>query len=180
MQSNASPSTGSRQSPLQRAVTNRQRTRRSTLITGESSVQPQPLQAKPVVGQSPQTVHPRSTRSSPLSSRSPGFPIQGGIISPPVDLDAQQQQQQQEQYQILQWPQPPPKRSKTEHQDTRRLTMAIPSAGAQIMTPNSTVSSTSHVLSSSSEATSTYYPSPWRTHIEQLGKLTRPLLSLFF
>ena len=175
MQSNASPSTGSRQSPLQRAVTNRQRTRKSTLITGESFAQPQPLQAKSVVSGSPHIVHPHSARSSPLSSKSPRFPIPSGIIPPPVDLDAQQQQ-----YQILQWPQPPQKRSKIDHQDTRRLTMALPSAGAQVMTPNSTVSSTSLVLSSTSETPSNYYPSPWRTHIEQLGKLTRPLLSNFF
>ena len=120
--------------------------------------------ARPTAGnlmpsQSPQ-VQPvaASHLSSPALStaKSPNFVPQGGTMSPSFGSAAQQNQQLRSQ------PPPPPLR---------------PHFGAQrpnIVTsyPGSTASSASTVGSAMSGG-STYYPSPFQNHYDQLGKLSR-------
>jgi len=155
-------------SPVQRALMNRHsQTRRSTSGSG-SALRPRSSQASS--NHSPRLQPtPSSQMISPITTKSPiGMP-KGGMISPNVDLKAQQQQQ----------PQPPPERFSSQQAPSR---LSIPTAGPSSMqttTPSTADGSRSSEMGSTTGTTHTsFYPSPFQAHIEQLGKLSHPLLSL--
>lgn len=108
---------------------------------------------------SPQTrPTPPSHHSSPTSN-SPGFPTQGVMTPPASDSQAQMQRASQ------------PMKTHIHH-------------GLPPVTGPSMVSVMKGQGSSGpggmGGAPATYYPTTFQNHIEQLGKLTRPLLSIFF
>ena len=154
-------------SPVQRALMNRHsQARRSTSGSG-SALRPRSSQTSS--NHSPRLQPaPASQTISPITTISPiGMP-KGGMISPNVDLKAQQQQQ----------PQPPPERSYVQQAPSR---LSIPIAGQssmQITTPSTADGSRSSEISSTATTHTSFYPSPFQVHIEQLGKLSRPLLSM--
>lgn len=155
--------------PIQRAVMNRHsQVRRSTSGSqGSRILRPQShsssnhsprLQPTP-----PHTISP-STTKSPI-----GLP-KGGMISPSVDLKAQQQQQPHQPLEPRAYHQQPPSR------------LSIPTSGPsmQNMTPSTTDGSRVSEMDGNTGPQSSFYPSTFQAHIEQLGKLPRPLLSLSF
>ena len=171
--------------PLQRPVTSQhQNLRRS--VSGNASRLIQAQKSSSITSnQSPQ-LQPKSpsSASSPTASRSPKFALQGGMISPHSSLQAQQQlQQSQKQQQHQQHsPLPPQPHRGASYPQIR------PYPGIAIPTSNSNTSdyAPSHLggqrgdgRSSAVTPRSNPWPSPYQTHIEQLGKLTRPLLSFF-
>ncbi|KAL9619462.1 MAG: hypothetical protein Q9160_005899 [Pyrenula sp. 1 TL-2023] len=154
---------GGRGSPLQRVMINRQ-----------SQTKMQPPRVTPKLDttiQSHQTVFSShspsihhstlSQTSSPSVARSPGYAVQGGISPPVPDLQAQQRPQPLQQQLPPQpssyVPQPP---RKTSFSTTQPQTQPPPSA------PTSAVQST-------------YYPTTFQKHYDQLGKLSRFLSPLF-
>lgn len=115
---------------------------------------------------------PPSQTSSPSTTKSPGFVGQGGMTSPPSDLQAQQQLQLQQQQ---------PRRQQQlkvnchpRIQPHPGIRMPSTDQSAAQLTPQ-----TAGPTGSGSARTTTYYPSPFQNHTDQLGKLTRPLLSIF-
>ena len=154
-------------SPIQRAVMNRhtQARRSASGIMKLNHAQPSPTSSISVPKQSPRLQPtPPSQVLSPTTSRSPVGLVQGGMISPAVDLRAQQQQQ------------PRPKARAPPPQMPPNISTSMSGSNVQAILPASRAS-TSHEMTSATSAQSSYYPSPFQTHIEQLGKLTRPLLS---
>ena len=109
--------------------------------------------------QNPQTrPTPPSHHSSP-SSNSPGFTAQGVMTPPASDSQIQMQRAHQ------------PMKPQVHHG-----LPALPAAGGlgpPMKGPGSSGPG------STAGVSATYYPSPFQNHIEQLGKLTRPLLSPF-
>jgi hypothetical protein len=107
---------------------------------------------------------PPSHHSSPISN-SPGFPQQG-VMTPPASVESQLQTQRSHQ--------------QVKTQLHHGLPMP-PSAGgiSQPMTAAMKGQGSSGP-GSMGGVPAAYYPSPFQNHIEQLGKLTRPLLSNFF
>lgn len=106
---------------------------------------------------------PPSHHSSPTSN-SPGFPIQG-VMTPPAS-DSQMQQMQRVHQQLK--PQP-------------QHGMTLPQAG--VLGPALISGGKGQGGSgpgSTGGVAAMYYPAPFQNHIEQLGKLTRPLLSFSF
>jgi hypothetical protein len=168
--------------PLQqRAILNRQQQRRSIGGPlpkadgphGLPMIQPDgPIKRSPLSQPTP-----GSHLSSPAQSatRSPNFVAQGTSVSPnfgPIPPQQPQQQQQQQQQQQLR-PQPP----------RSQFTPVMPPQRPSIITnqpPSNGSSSASTVLtqSSASAGPASYYPSPFESHMNQLGKLTRFLSSL--
>ena len=117
---------------------------------------------------------PPSQISSPSTTKSPGFVAQGGMTPPASDLQAQQQQQHQHQHQQPRPHQPPKAHNHPRIQPHPGIRMpSTDSIGTQL-TPQ-----TAGPTGSGSASTSTFYPSPFQNHIDQLGKLTRSLLSIF-
>jgi len=110
---------------------------------------------------------PPSQTSSPSTSKSPGFAMQGGISPTAAEFQAQQQQQQQ----LSRPQQRPPRRSLT--QPTFQPMEGLPAPGPQPNLPLNTTATMPGVPSA-------YYPSPFQKHYDQLGKLTRPLLPVCF
>jgi len=112
---------------------------------------------------------PSSHHSSPTSN-SPGFAAQGVMTPPPSDIQLQQQQQQQLQQQ------------QRAHQTLKpQMSHGLPVPGG--LGPNMGPAMKGQGSSGAGGmggVPATYYPSPhFQNHIEQLGKLTRPLLSIF-
>ena len=125
--------------------------------------QPSPTSTLPK--QSPQLQPtPPSQALSPTTSRSPAGLVQGGTTPAGVDLRAQQQQQ------------PRPKSRIPPSYMPSAISTSMSGHNVQPILPASR-SSTCIEMTSSTSTHSSYYPSPFQTHIEQLGKLTRPLLS---
>ena len=157
-------------SPVQRALINRHnQARRSTSGSG-SALRPRSSQTSS--NHSPRLQPtPVSQMISPITTKSPVGMPKGGMTSPSVDLKAQQQQQ----------PPPPPERSYPQQAPSR---LNIPAAGPSSMqttTPSTADGSRSSEMGSiAGTAQTSFYPSPFQAHIEQLGKLSRPLLSICF
>ena len=155
-------------SPQQRAVMNRHnQARRSISGSGLKIQHPQSAQGNPIPNQPPQLQpNPSQQTHSPLMTKSPVSLVQGGMTSPGGDLQAQQQPQPQ---------------LKPRSQSSRgHLGLAIPTSAPNMhaMSPNPRAGGRGNEMNSATSNASSYYPSPFQTHIEQLGKLPRPLLSL--
>jgi len=160
---------------VQRAIMNRHNQARRS----NSNIAPK---LEPGVIQSPQSrPTPPSHVSSP-TSHSPGFHNPGVITPPASEPQMQHQQHQQHQQQ-----QPPP-----QHQRIRTTKLQIPhglpSAGlvntGMIGTPLGPKGRGTSGAGSTAgtPVTASFYPSPFQSHqnhYEQLGKLSRPLLSHF-
>ena len=118
-----------------------------------------------------------SKTSSPVASKSPSFAIQGGMILPHLGVPAQQQ---------LQQPQPQQQQQAPPRGSTYPPLRPFPGPGLPISNPNLQSATPSMIggqrsdgRSGAAETRSNPWPSPYQTHIEQLGKLTHPLLALF-
>ncbi len=157
----------SQPSPQQRAVMNRHNQAcRSASGSGLKIQRPEVSQGNSIPNQPPQLQpNPPQQIHSPLMTKSPVSLVQGGMTSPGVDMQAQQQPQPQLK---------PRSRSSRGH-----LGLAIPTSAPnmQAMSPNARGGGRSNEINSATSNASSYYPSPFQTHIEQLGKLSRPLLS---
>ena len=154
-------------SPIQRAVMNRhtQARRSASGIIRSNPAQPSPSCSLPK--QSPRLQPtPPSQAISPTTLRSPVGLVQGGMTSSGVDLRAQQQQQPRPNSRIPPSHMPPSISTSMSGPNIQPIMSASRSSGGTEMT-------------SGTSGHSNFYPSPFQTHIEQLGKLTRPLLSLF-
>lgn len=169
--------------PIQRALMNRHhQVRRSA-----SGIAPKFESVHPVSGQrdgglstqSPQLQPtPPSQTSSPSTTKSPGFVAQGGMTPSASDLQAQQQPQpqlhHQHQHQQPRPQQPPKAPNRPRGQPHPGIRIPTTDAIGSHLAPQ-----TARSAGGGSASTSTFYPSPFQSHIEQLGKLTRPFLSLF-
>lgn len=159
-------------SPVQRALLNRHNHstgRRSTSGSGSQALRPRSSQTSSTMSPRLQPTTP-SQNLSPTSTKAPIGLGKGGIISPSVDLKAQQQQQ----------PQPPHEPHAYSQQAPSRLSIPATRPTMQTMTPSTADGSRSSEMGSAAgTAHSNFYPSPFQAHIEQLGKLSRPLLSVF-
>lgn len=185
---------GNQPSPVQRAIMNRHhRARRSLSGMGPKAVSnyaaAQSRQEGPFPSHSPQLQPtPPSHTSSPIAAKSPGFVIQEGLNSPASDVQSQhhvQQQQQPQQVQPQQLQQhrpriPPRSISQTHPRAFPGITIPTSGSTTHFMTP-STVGENRHGgRADKPRPQSGYYPSQFQNHINQLGKLSRPLLSIFF
>ena len=121
---------------------------------------------------------PPSRTSSSETPRSPTFVFQGGMISTDTGVQAQQQPQPQHGFQQ---PLAPSKRDfQSPTHAYSGLTAAQPNSIMQTATAVTRLNrQDSDGKTSSFGSRSNPWPSPYQTHMEQLGKLTRPLLSLF-
>lgn len=169
MPQSTQPLGGPQPTPVQRALLNRQRqVRRST--SGSSSRALMPHSSKPPSAQSPrlQPTQP-SQLVSPTTTKSPISIAKGGMISPSVDMKAQQPQQPLPPLESQAYPQQPPS----------RLSIPTSRSSMQGTTPSTADTSRSSEMGSTAGTQTSFYPSPFQAHIEQLGKLSRPLLSIF-
>ena len=162
---NAPPPASHQPSPIQRAVMNRHtQARRSasgvTISPSHAHHSPTSGITKPSPRLQPT---PPSQAMSPTVAKSPVGLVQGGMTSPGVDMEAQRQQQ-------------PPRKSRIPPPQPPSISTSL--AGQKVAMPHSRSGTTSNDMASATSSQSNYYPSPFQTHIEQLGKLTRPLLSV--
>ena len=169
---------------VQRAIMNRHnQVRRSN-----SNIAPK---LEPGVGviQSPQSRPTPPSHASSPTSNSPGF-HNPGVITPPASEPQMQHphQQQQHQHQTQQQQQQQQQRIRT---TKLQIPHGLPSAGlvntGMIGTPLGAGPKGRGTSGAGSSAgtpvTAAFYPSPFQNHqnhYEQLGKLSRPLLSRFF
>ena len=164
----AQSSGGPQPTPIQRALLNRQsQVRRST--SGSSSRALKPQTSKHSLMQSPgvQTMQP-SQIISPTTTKSPIGMTKGGMLLPSVDMKAQQPQQPLPPLEPRAYPQQPPS----------RLSIPTSRSSLQATTPSTADTSRSSEMGSTAGTQTSFYPSPFQAHIEQLGKLSRPLLSV--
>ena len=115
------------------------------------------------------TVHhaiPRTQTLSPTMNKSPAGLVQGGITPPGVDMQAQQ------------LPQPPLKGRNQPARMPHGFPSSISAPSTQTATPSTSDGSRGSEVSSTTGSHSNYYPSPYQTQMEQLGKLSRPLFSV--
>ena len=160
------PLAGTHPTPVQRAVMNRQ-TQNRRCKPGSAARALRPQSSKSSSNQSPRLQPtPPSQIISPITTNSP-VAVGKGMISPSMDMRAQQQQ-----------PQPPLEPRRFSQQPA---SLSIPSPGPSMpsMTPRTTDGTRSSEMASTARTTASFYPSPFQAHIEQLGKLSRPLLSVF-
>ena len=163
------PATG-HASPIQRAVMNRhqQSRRHPGLVPPLQSIDPMSQAAREGVFSSSPALQPTppSQNSSPSTSKSPGFAMQGGMSSPPSELQAQHLQQHQRS-QPPQQPRPFPPRQPFPR--PRGGSVNAPAAHQPLLSPtNSEAPPVVHHA---------YYPPSFQKHYDQLGKLSR---SFFF
>ena len=166
------PHQGIPPNPVQRALMNRQnQVRRSTSGSGSQALRPRSSQASS--NHSPQLQPtPPLQNISPTSIKAPMSLGKGGIMSPSVDLKAQQQQQPPPPHESHPYPHP--------QQPPSRLSIPATRPSLQTMTPSTGDGSRSSEMGSATGTSHpNFYPSPFQAHIEQLGKLSRPLLSVF-
>ena len=171
---------GNQPSPVQRAIMNRHhQARRSLSGMGPKAVSgyvpPQPRQEGAFQSHSPQLQPtPPSHTSSPIATKSPGFIVQDGMNSPASDLQAQHQVHQPQQR-----PHPPPRTDSRPHARAYPG-IAIPASDSatHLMTPSTAGETRNSGEPDKSRAQSAYYPSHFQNHINQLGKLSRPFLSI--
>jgi len=158
--------------PIQRAIVNRHsQIRRSTSGSQGSRILRPHSSSHTSSNDSPLHQPTPPTTMVPSTARSPiGLP-KGGMVLPSGDLKVQQQQQQQQH--------PPLEPRGYSQQAPSRLSIPPTRPTMQNMTPSTTDGSRGSELDSTIGAHSSFYPSTFQAHIEQLGKLTRPLLSVF-
>jgi len=152
---------------VQRAIMNRHNQARRSNSNIAPKLEPgAPMVAHPTShgNPSPQSRQTPSSHHSSPTSNSPGFPTQG-VMTPPAS-DSQLQQQQQRLHQQLK-PQIP---------------HGLPVQAGGLGNPMGPAmkGQGSSGPGSMGGVPTAYYPSPFQNHIEQLGKLNRPLLSNFF
>lgn len=154
-------------SPVQRAVMNRHtQNRRSASGITISPLHAHPSPTSGIAKSSPRLQPtPPSRVISPTVTKSPVGYVQGGMTSPGVDMQAQRQQQPSHKSRISP-PQPP--------SISTSMSAPMPQAPA----PYHRNSTASIEMASATSSQTSYHPSPFHTHYEQLGKLTRPLLSV--
>ena len=162
------PLGGPQPTPVQRALLNRQnQVRRST--SGSSSRALMPHSSKSSSVQSPRLQPtPPSQLVSTTAAKSPIGIAKGGMISPSIDMKAQQPQQ----------PLPPLESQAYPQQQPSRLSIPTSRSSMQGTTPSTADTSRSSEMGSTAGTQMSFYPSPFQAHIEQLGKLSRPLLSV--
>ena len=182
---------GNQPSPVQRAIMNRHHQARRSLSgmppkLVSSYAAAQSRQDGPFPSHSPQLQPtPPSHTSSPIGTKSPGFVVQEGMNSPASDAQSQhlilqQQQKPQQQQQQRQQPHLSPRLTSQSH-PRAYPGIAIPTSDAAtpLMTPSTAEESRNGVGTDKSRPQSGYYPTHFQNHINQLGKLSRPLLSIF-
>lgn len=145
---------------VQRAIMNRHNQARRS----NSNIAPK-LEAGPpghhsMVNPSPQTRPTPSSHHSSPSSASPAF-SQPGVMTPPGSEIQQQHQAQLHQ--------------RGQQQLKPQMAAVLPRPGANGSMMKAPGNSGTGIVGAPSGA---YYPSPFQNHIEQLGKLSRPLLSV--
>ena len=160
------PLGGPQTTPVQRALLNRQRqVRRST--SGSSSRALMPHSSKSSSIQSPRLQPtPPLQIVSPTTTKSPIGIAKGGMTSPSVDMKAQQPQPQQ--------PLPSLEPRAYPQQQPSRLSIPTSRSSMQATTPSTADTSRSSEMGSTAGTQTSFYPSPFQAHIEQLGKLSRP------
>lgn len=174
------PLSMSQPTPAQRAVMNRHhQLQRASSSTGPRLIQAQKARSNTVSSQSPQLQPtPPSQTSSPTASRSPNYGLQGGMTSPHAALQAQQQFQQQQQQ--LQPPLRPPQNFPQHSQAYPSITIPASNTKMQNMHPNRPLGPRDDGTTSAGGIRPNHWSSPYQTHMEQLGKLTRPFLSVLY
>ena len=165
--------------PAQRAMMNQHQNVRRASGPSPRHLQAQKSSSSTTTSQSPQLQPtPTSQTSSPVASKSPSFAMQGAMLSPYPGFQAQQQVPQTMQAHPPP-PPPPPSRGNT-------YPPIRPYPGPPVVTSGSNLQSAPLNTSSGQSMEgrsgvvrprSNPWPSPYQTHIEQLGQLTRPLLS---
>ncbi|MCJ1387742.1 hypothetical protein MMC18_000585 [Xylographa bjoerkii] len=161
--------------PAQRAVLNRHhQVQRGNSGNTPRLIQAQTSRSNTLSSQSPQLQPtPSSQTSSPTTSRSPIYVFQGGMTSPHAANQAQHHFQQQQLQQPL--------RSAPFPHSHTYPSITIPTLPSGVQTLHHGM--TSAVAEDGRESASSSRPSQWsssyQTHMEQLGKLTRPLLPSF-
>ena len=130
--------------------------------------------------QSPQLRPTPSSHASSPSSNSPGFHNPGVMTPPASDTQLQHQQQQQQQQQRLQVAKAQPAHGMAGSSGANIGRLGTPGMVGTPLGPKGQGSSGTGSTGGTPVAAA-YYPSPTlQSHYEQLGKLTRPLLSVFF
>ena len=167
---NTSTNGAQQPTPIQRAVMNRQsQVRRSTSGSqGSRILRPQSHASS---NHSPRLQPTPPHTISPSTAKSPSGLPKGGMISPSVDLKAQQQPQQR---------QPLEPRGYQQQQPPSRLSISTagPPPPLHNVTPSSADGSRSGEMNSSNGGHNSLYPSAFQAHIEQLGKLSCSFLFL--
>lgn len=157
--------------PVQRAVMNRHNQVRRSTSGSQGSRILRAQSSHTSSNHSPRLQPTPPTTTSPSTTRSPiGLP-KGGMVLPNVDLKAQHQQQQQ----------PPPPLETRGYSQPAPSKLSIPAnrPTMQNITPSTTDGSRGSELDSTTGTHTSFYPATFQAHIEQLGKLPRPLLSVF-
>ena len=165
----------SQPTPAQRVVMNRHhQIEQANSGSGPRLIQAQKSRSNTVSSQSPQLQPtPPSQTSSPTTAKSPTYAMQGGINPPHTALQAQQHFQQQQLQQPLR-PQPFP------HSESYpSITIPATNTRVQNLQPGRPGGPGDDGRNSASGLRPSHWSSPYQTHMEQLGKLTRPFLSLF-
>ena len=158
----------SQPTPVQRALLNRQsHGRRSTSGSSSRALRPHSSHSSSVQSPGVQPT-PSSQIVSPSTTKSPIGVAKGGMLLPSVDMKAQQQQQPLPPLESRTYPQQPPS----------RLSIPTSRSSLQGTAPSTADTSRSSEVGSTAGTQTSFYPSPFQAHIEQLGKLSRPLLSL--
>jgi hypothetical protein len=153
---------------VQRAIMNRHHQARRS----NSSIAPKIEPGAPL--QSPQSRPTPSSHASSPTSNSSGFHNQGVMTPPASDSQMQFQQQQQQRLQAA-------KAQAAHGLPGNPGIMANTGAVGNPLGPKGPGSSGTGGTGGTPVAAAYHpYPSPFQNHIEQLGKLTRPLLSFFF
>ena len=176
--SGRAPQNISQPTPAQRAMMNQHQNLRRASGPSPRHLHAQRSNSSTATSQSPQLQPtPTSQTSSPVASKSPNFVMQGATLSPYPGLQAQQQLQQTMQTH----PQPslPPSRGNTYPPIRPYPGPAIATSHPNLQPAPLNTSSGQNVdgRGNAIRPRSNPWPSPYQTHIEQLGKLTRPLLS---
>ena len=163
-----STQSGGQPTPVQRALLNRQgQVRRSTSGSSSRAIRPHSKSSSvPSPGLQPTPV---SKIVPPATTKSPIGAAKGGMLLPSVDMKAQQPQQ----------PLPPLESRPYSQQQPSRLSIPTSRSSMQGTTPSTADTSRSSEVGSTAGTQTSFYPSPFQAHIEQLGKLSRPLLSVY-
>lgn len=155
----------SQQFPLQRSVLSRpSQSRRSTIGSmSQPTIKTQSSSSGTIPKQSPQLqTTPCSLTLSPTSAKSPtSFHMLGGSNSPGRDMQTQKLPHQHHKHQ----------NSASRPHSVHAKPSSAPSM--QAMSPSSRDGSRSSEMGSVGGTQKSYYPSPYQSHIEQLGKLYR-------
>ena len=160
------PSTAtSHASPIRRAAINRQQQsgRIPTFVPPLQPVNPMTQAAGEGVFSSSPSLRPTppSQTSSPSTSKSPGYAMQGGVSSPTSELQAQHQQHQQRPL--------PPQRPNT-FPPQAPLARLNPTGMTDVAVQQPLMSPAKPSVSSSMHHN--YYPPSFQKHYDQLGKLS--------